>query len=179
MPATTFARRCAEAMFELAKENGKLEEWHSELTEMAKLAAEPEITKFAENTKIPLDFKLKLLRERLTGISQLPLNLACFLIAKGKFRELEQVVQSYGRLLDEQRGIKHAEVITAIPLSDAERENIKKYLESATGGKVVLNLEVDPDIIGGFIARVDSSLIDGSIRSRLQALKKTLSGVGR
>ncbi len=179
MLATTFARRCAEAMFELARENGKLEEWRSELTEIAKLATDPEIVAFAENTKIPLHSKLELLRERLTGISQLPLNLAYFLIARGRFRELEQVVQAYGRLLDEQYGIKHAEVVTAIPLSETERENIKKYLESVTGGEVVLNLKVDPNIIGGFIARVDSSLIDGSIRTRLQALKKTLAGAGR
>ncbi len=179
MPITTFAKRCAEAMFALARENDKLEEWYSELVEMARLAAEPEIVAFTENTKIPLDIKLKLLRERLTGVSQLPLNLAYFLIAKGKFRELGQVVQAYGRLLDEQHGIKHAEVITAIPLDESEQENIRKYLESVTGGKVILNLEVDPGIIGGFIARVDSSLIDGSIRAKLQALKKTLAGAER
>lgn len=179
MPETTFSRRCAEAMFELAKESGKPEEWYSELAEIAKLAADPEIVAFAENTKIPLDSKLRLLRERLTGISEIPLNLAYFLIAKGRFKELGQVVQAYRRLLDEQYGIKHAKVVTAIPLSEAEKENIKKYLESLTGGKVVLNLEVDPDIIGGFIARVDSSLIDGSIRTRLQALKKTLARAGK
>jgi len=166
-------------MFALARESDKLEEWYSELTEMAKLATDPEILAFTENTKISLDTKLRLLQERLTGISQLPLNLACFLIAKGKFRDLGQVVQAYRRLLDEQHGIKHAEVITAIPLSEIEKENIRKYLESVTGGKVVLNLEVDLNIIGGFVARVDSSLIDGSIRAKLQALRKTLAGAER
>lgn len=179
MPVTTFARRCAEAMFELAREIGKLEECFSELTEIAKLAADPEIVAFTENTKVPLDLKLKLLRERLTGVSQLTLNLASFLVAKGRFRELDEIVQTYRRLLDEQNGIKHAEIITAVPLTETEKDNFKRHLESATGGTVVLNLKVDPSIIGGFIARVDSTLIDGSVRSRLQALKSTMAGSRR
>jgi F-type H+-transporting ATPase subunit delta len=166
-------------MFELAKESGKLDQWRSELGEIARLAADPEIVTFMENTKVPLDRKMKVLSERLTGISQMPLNLAFFLIAKGKFRDLPEVVQAYEELLDEQYGIKHAKVISAIPLTEAEKENIKQYLESIAGGKVVLTLEVKPDIIGGFIARVNSTLIDGSIRARLEALRKNLVGAGR
>ncbi len=176
---TTFAKRCAQAIFELAKENGKLEEWRPELKEIAQLAADPEIVSFIENTKISTELKMKLLRERLAKISQLPLNLACLLIAKGKFREFDQVIQAYEQLLNEQYGIKHAEVITATPLTETEKENIRQYLESVIGEKVALTLEVNPEIIGGFIARVNSSLIDGSIRTRLQALRKNLIGAVR
>ncbi len=176
---TTFAKRCAQAIFELAKENGKLEEWRSELKEIAQLATDPEIVSFIENTKISTELKMKLLRERLAKTSQLPLNLAYLLIAKGKFREFDQVIQAYEQLLNEQYGIKHAEVITATPLTEIEKENIRQYLESVIGEKVVLTLEVNPEIIGGFIARVNSSLIDGSIRTRLQALRKNLIGARR
>jgi F-type H+-transporting ATPase subunit delta len=176
---TTFAKRCAQAIFELARENGKLEEWRSELKEIAQLATDPEIVSFIENTKISTELKMKLLRERLAKTSQLPLNLAYLLIAKGKFREFDQIIQAYEQLLNEQYGIKHAEVITATPLTETEKENIRQYLESVIGEKVVLTLEVNPEIIGGFIARVNSSLIDGSIRTRLQALRKNLIGAGR
>lgn len=176
---TTFAKRCAQAVFELAQENGKLEEWRSELKEIAQLATDPETMSFIENTKISLELKMKILRERLAKTNQLPLNLAYFLIAKGRFRELNQIIQAYEQLLNEQYGIKHAEVITATPLTEAEKENIRQYLESVIGGKVVLTLEVNPEIIGGFIARVNSSLIDSSIRTRLQTLKKNLAGAGR
>lgn len=179
MPVTTFAKRCAQAIFELAQENSKLEEWRSELEEIAQLAADREVVSFIENTKIPLDFKIKLLRERLTKVSQLPLNLACFLVTKGRFRDFDQIVQAYERLLSEQRGIKHAEVITAIPLDEVEEENIKKYLESVTGGRVFLKLSVDPNILGGFVARVNSSLIDASIRTKLQTLRKDLIRAGK
>jgi len=179
MPLTTFAKRCAQAMFELARENGKLDEWRPELQEIAQLAADPEIAAFMENTKVPLEQKMKALSERLTGISHLPLNLAYFLIAKGKFRDLPEVVRAYEELLDEQYGIRHAKVISAVPLTEAEKESVKQYLESIAKGKVVLTLEVKPDIIGGFVARVNSTLIDGSIRTRLEALRKALVGAGR
>jgi F-type H+-transporting ATPase subunit delta len=77
--------------------------------------------------------------------------------------------------LNDHYGIKTAEVTTAISLDNVEREKLGEHLEALVGKKVSMNVQVNPDILGGFIARIDDSLIDGSIRNRLEMLKKRLA----
>ncbi|MCJ7655708.1 MAG: F0F1 ATP synthase subunit delta, partial [Dehalococcoidia bacterium] len=72
-------------------------------------------------------------------------------------------------------GIKSAEVTTAIAIDDTERERLSHHLETIVGNKISLKTQIDPDILGGFIARIDDSLIAGSIRNKLEMLKKSLA----
>jgi F-type H+-transporting ATPase subunit delta len=86
-----------------------------------------------------------------------------------------QISEEYDRLLNEHYGIKTAEVTTAVQLDSTEAEKLEKQLESLVGKKVTMKLKVNPAILGGFIARIDDSMIDGSIRNRLETLKKRLA----
>jgi F-type H+-transporting ATPase subunit delta len=174
MPITTSVKRYAQAVFEIALESNKLKEWQSELKKIAQLMQDTEFTALVENPKLPFELKAKLVHERLGKINPMALNLVYLLIAKGKLKIAGQLADEYERLLNDHRGIKSAEVTTAIALDDTEREKLSHYLEAILGKKVIINSQVDPDILGGFIARIDDSLIDGSIRNKLEILKKSL-----
>jgi len=68
----------------------------------------------------------------------------------------------------------HAEVVTALPLDGEDKEWLSRQLEEIVGHKVMIDAKVDPSIIGGFKAKIGDMLIDGSIRSKLEALRKSL-----
>ena len=175
MPVTTSVKRYAQAVFEIALENNKLKEWQSNLTKIAKLVQDDEFAGLAENPKVPFDLKTKLVQERLGKINPMALNLVYLLILKGKLKTANPISEEYNYLLNEHYGIKNAEVTTAIPLDNVEQEKLGQNLESLVGKKVSMNMQVNPEILGGFIARIDDSLIDGSIRNRLEMLKKRLA----
>ena len=84
------------------------------------------------------------------------------------------IADGYQRLLDSYRGIEQAEVTTAVPLDDEDKPRLEEYLGAIVGKKVVLKPEIDSSLIGGVIARVGGKLLDGSTRSKLEALKREL-----
>jgi F-type H+-transporting ATPase subunit delta len=175
MPITTSVKRYAQAVFEIALESNKLKEWQSDLRKIARLIQDTEFASLIENPKLPFELKAKLAREILGKINPMALNLVYLLIAKGKLKNAGQLADEYERLLNDHYGIKTAEVTTAIALDNTERERLSHHLEAIIGKKVSVNIQVNPDILGGFIARIDDSLIDGSIRNKLEMLKKSLA----
>jgi len=175
MPITTSVKRYAQAVFEIALESKKLKEWQSNLGKIAQLARNTEFTTLVENPKITFELKAKLVREILGKINPMALNLVYLLIAKGKLKDAGKLADEYERLLNDHYGIKSAEVTTAIALDRTEREKLSHHLETIVGKKVSIKIQVNPDILGGFIARIDDSLIDGSIRNKLEMLKKGLA----
>jgi len=175
MPVTTFVKRYAQAVFELALESNKLEEWHSDLGKIAQLMEDAEFAALIETPKLPTELKAKLAQEKLGKINPMALNLVYLLMAKDRLKYADQIANEYERLLDDHYGITHAEVTTAIPLNDTDKERISHQLDAIVGKKVSVNLQVDPDILGGFIARIGDSLLDGSIRNKLNELKKNLA----
>ncbi len=92
---------------------------------------------------------------------------------------LGDIADEYQRLLDSYRGIEEAEVTTAIPLDDEDKLRLGERLGAIVGKKVVIKPEVDSSLIGGIVARIGGKLLDGSTRSRLEALKRELSGVAK
>jgi F-type H+-transporting ATPase subunit delta len=179
MAVTTSIKRYAQAVFEIALESNKLKEWQSNLAKIAKLVEDDEFVGLAENPKVPFDMKTKLVQEKFGKIEPMVLNLVYLLISKGKLKTASLISEGYDRLLNEHYGIKSAEVTTAIPLDNVEKEKLSQNLETLIGKKVSMQVQVDPDILGGFIARIDDSLIDGSIRSRLEMLKQRLAETGK
>ncbi|MEJ5221650.1 MAG: ATP synthase F1 subunit delta, partial [Tepidiforma sp.] len=83
---------------------------------------------------------------------------------------------AFNRLADDYEGIAHAEVTTAVPLTDEQLASIRARLGQQLGKQVVATARVDPAIIGGAIVRVGDRLIDGSVRTRLKLLRRELEG---
>ena len=176
---TTQAKRFARAVFEIAQERNEFEKWQSDLQKIALLADAGELAAVMENPKFSFAEKTRLLVTQLKDVNPKALNLLYVLINRGKFSLISDIDAEYQKLWDENRGIEKAEVTTAVPLEDEERKKLVSHLERITGKQIALTLKVDPDILGGVIARVGGKLIDGSTKSQLNFLKGELENAGR
>jgi F-type H+-transporting ATPase subunit delta len=178
VPRKFNARRYARAVFEIALEKNGLEQWQDDLEKIATAVADETFLAVLESPKIKFQEKSRLLKS-LGAISPLALNLIMLLVARSGVHMLPQITAEYRRMLDEYHGIQTATVVTAIPLDTEDKEKLAANLGTMVGKKVVLEPAVDPDIIGGIVARVGGKLLDGSTRSKLTALKKELISGGR
>ena len=178
MARRVYAKRYAQAVFEIALERKELDRWQSDLRKIASLGEEAIVVAFLESPKFHFDDKARLLSKWLGDINPLALNLVYLLVARGRLGMVGDIAGEYQRLLDNYRGIEPAEVTTAIPLGDEDKLRLGERLSAIVGKKVVLKSEVDSSLIGGIIARIGGKLLDGSTRSKLEALKGELVGKG-
>jgi len=172
-------QRYAQAVFEIALETKELDSWQSDLRRIASLVEDDAIVAFLESPKIPFDDKSKLLSEQLNGVNPLALNLVYVLAARGRLRSIDDIADDYQQLLDNYHGIAVAEVVTATALDEEDKRRLAEHLSVIVGKKVTLKTEVKPGLIGGVIAKIDGKLLDGSTRSKLDALRKELVRAGR
>jgi len=179
MARKAYARRYAQAVFEIALEKKELERWQTDLQKIVGVIADETFLAALESPKIKIDDKSRFLTKSLGDISPLALNLVLMLISRGGVAMVTKIAEEYQRMLDEYHGIQTADVITAVPVDDKDKEKLAEKLGTLVAKKVVLKSEVDPEILGGIIARVGGKLLDGSTRSKLAALRRELVGTGR
>jgi F-type H+-transporting ATPase subunit delta len=179
MPRISSGKRYARAAFELALEKNELEIWQEGLKKIADLATDQELMTMLQDPRIPFDVKKSTLQKGLGEIHPLVFNLAILLVGNGILSRSGDIFQQYNNLLDAHRGVERAKVTTALPLGIEEKEVVSHRLGEIVDRKVVIDGQLDPSIIGGFIARIGDTLIDGSIRQKLETLKKNLVEAGR
>jgi F-type H+-transporting ATPase subunit delta len=178
MASMAFGKRYAQAAFELAVERHELESWKADLSRIADIGKDSKLLAVLENPKVPFNAKRGLLEERLGRVNPLALNLACLLLSKRRLRIAGDILQEYWRLLDAYHGVEHADIVTALPLDEEDKERVSRQLGDLVGRKVIIDARTDPTIVGGFRAKIGDTLIDGSTRSRLESLRKRLVQVG-
>jgi F-type H+-transporting ATPase subunit delta len=170
------ARRYAEAVFDLARESGNYDAWQRDLTTLAETASDPATGYFFANPSIPANAKLNALNTLLPDANQQEArNLARMLIGRHRFQELPLMLRTFEELRLLERGIAIAEVTTAVELTPQEQANVQRGLERIVGRTIEMRARVDPDIIGGIVARIGDQLIDGSAASQLRNLRMALS----
>jgi F-type H+-transporting ATPase subunit delta len=169
------AKRYAMAAFELAQENKDSDAWLSAVREIAEFMGDPEVKRVLENTRVAQDPKQRLIDAALGDLPPLPLNLARLLVRKNRTELAVDISDQFERLLEEQRGVSRARATTAVPLADAEREALSQRLAQQMGGEVMLETAVDPGLLGGVVVQIGDRLIDASTRSKLRALRTSLS----
>ena len=174
MAKVASAKRHAQAVYQLAIETNSLDKWDDELKTIVSTLSDVQLKAILGNPKVHLKDKVQVVNKVLPGLSQHALNFVYLLVSRQRLVILEQIAEEYQHLLDVHKGLEHANVITAITLDITDKENMAKRLANLTGKKIVLTTEVSPDIIGGFVARIGDKLIDGSTKSKLEALKKQL-----
>ena len=172
---TPAARRYAEAGFELAARDDALDAWRDGLSNAAALVADSRVSAVLDDPGRPFEERSKSL-DRLLG-SHVPhhvANLVRLLMRRGRLDILPLVAVEYQRLLNRRRGIVEATVTSAAPLDDAETTALKARVQAMTGADVDLRTVVDPDLIGGLTVRVGDTLLDASVRGRLERLRDQL-----
>jgi F-type H+-transporting ATPase subunit delta len=178
MPKKAHPQRYAQAIFEIALETKELERWQSDLQKITGAMSDADFLAVLTSPKIRFDDKSRLL-SCLGDISPVALNLVRLLIVRNGISMLGAIAGEYQRLMDAYHGIQQAEVMTAVPIDDKDKEKLAEDLGALVGSKVVVASRVAPEILGGIIARVGGKLLDGSTRSKLIALKRELVGAGR
>ena len=166
----------AQGILEIAQAEGSLVRVENELFQFSQLfqGNEPLREKLTDQS-LPVE-KRQAIVEDLLGqkTSPLTVNLISFLVGAGRARELPAIV---GRLVERAAAARQrevAEVRAAIMLDEEQQRRLREALERATGKQVELKVIQDPSVIGGLVARVGDTVIDGSVRRRLDQLRESL-----
>lgn len=170
------AKRYAQAAFQIALANGTIDQWSDGLKDVATVLSESTIAPLLADRKVPVEHRQAML-DRALDISPLVLNLARLLVVKGRSMEAAAVSKQFDEMADEQRGIAHASVTTAVELTPEQLKAIEDRLSTQLGKQVQATATVDPAILGGVVVKVGDKLVDGSVRSRLKRLRRELEGV--
>jgi F-type H+-transporting ATPase subunit delta len=168
-------KRHAQAVFRLALETSALDRWQTDLTTMVEVMGDSQVIAFLESPRLSAEKKRDSLRGLLAGVSPAALNLGFLLVSRNRLRIVHDLANEYMRLVNTHYGREEAEVTTAVPISQKEQEAIAKGLARVAGKEIVLKLKVDPDIMGGLVARIGDKLLDGSVRTRLKDLRSSLA----
>ena len=175
--ARTAARRYAEAIVSLARESNSFEQWNEALSRLAQAFDDPEAHEVLLNPAVPAVEKQHVLDD-VIGTSFAPANnLVRVLLEHRRLPQIPGIYEHFNEAWLEVQGVAVAYVTTAEPVSLDDERAIREQLATMTGKRIELQLEVDPDIIGGIVARVGDQLLDGSVRTRLRALRQRLASV--
>jgi F-type H+-transporting ATPase subunit delta len=169
------ARRYAEAVMEIAQEQGTVERWLADVRLIGEAFGNRQLAFVLREPKIPLNRKQLIVRDLLADkVQPDALSLALVLVQDGLSDVGPRLAQEFERLYDEYRGQAKAQVTSALPLDAVERSEIAQALQHVTGKRIILEERVDPSILGGVVARVGDTLIDGSVRRRLALLREQI-----
>jgi F-type H+-transporting ATPase subunit delta len=171
----TAPRRYAEAAFEVATRDGTLDRWRADLDIAANIAGDQRSLDVLANPAISVERRATALDQLLVDqVSGQTANLVRLLLRRGRIEDLPRVAAEYRRLDDRRQGITHATATSASELTQDEIRELTARLEQSTGGRIALDVEVDPSLLGGLVVRVGDRLIDGSVRGRLERLRNQL-----
>ena len=173
---TLAAKRYALAAFEIAKEHGDIDAWRSAMGQIAEFMGDPEVRRVLENTRVGQEPKQRLIGAALGDLPPLPLNLARLLVRKHRTALAGEIALAFDEMVEAERGVERAHVRTAVPLSNAEVEALARRLQQQTGHEIILDVEVDPSVLGGVVVQIGDRLIDASTRAKLHALRESLVG---
>ena len=168
--ATNAAKRYAEAVFSLAKERGTFEAWQRDLDQLAQLMEHPQVRVTLESPNVAEAQKAAVIDQVQLGAQPEARNLARLLLTRRRIGIAGQLAELFREQALAELGIVVAEVTTAMPLDKEGEAGIKRKLTEMIGKQVEIRTKVDPDIIGGIVARIGDQLIDGSVASQLRRL---------
>lgn len=173
---TAHADAYANAFFEIARAEGALASVEDELLAFSRaMESTPQLGQTLADQSIPVERRLGVVGD-LLGAKAHPVttNLVSLVVGAGRGRELPEIV---GRLLARsaaEKGKASGEVRSASPLTRDQQERLTAAVEKATGKKVELKFLIDPSVLGGLVTTVGDTIIDGTIRTRLDQLKDAL-----
>ena len=178
MSLRTSATRYAKALFDVAitenAEPGRIDKDLSEITEL--LQENTELMRAVDAANVP-DATRKALMERVLdriGVTAPVKKLLILLTEQRKLAYLKDLAEAYRERLLQHQNVIRAEVTSAAPLSPEKTTALAESLSRATGKKVELSMSVDPELLGGVVARIGSTVYDGSVKTQLQQLRKEL-----
>ena len=179
MSVHTIARRYAAALADVVLDRGEAKEIQQELQKWSELIlTNANLQEVFRNPTIPLDKKRAVLKQLIehTQPQQTTANFLKTLLHNQRLAELPEINRKFAEILDQRAGMVAATVTTARPVPDEIQARLSEKLVAVTQKKVRLSFEQDPELIGGLVTRIGSTIYDGSIRSQLQQIKERMAG---
>jgi F-type H+-transporting ATPase subunit delta len=170
-------RTYANALFEAAKEKGRLEIARDELREFVDAADQvPELRELLLNPQLDSADKVDALSAILADADELVRNFLLLVAEKGRAAELDEIAREFEALVAAEEGVLDVELTTAVELSEEDASRLLNRIEAVSGRRLRATREVDPGLIGGFVLRAGSHRADASVRGRLEGLRRELKG---
>lgn len=177
MKNSTVSRRYAKALILIGKEDGLAEQYNEELGGVAGLFDTQEgFEKVLTNPLFNKNDRKKVLEAVLAtmDLSAVVKSFLIFLFDKGRIGFLKEISAYYNDMADELKGVVKASIVSATELSSDAVDKIKEALSKKTGKTIVLNVDHDPDLIGGVVTKIGDLVLDGSVRTQLINMSEKL-----
>jgi len=166
----------ARALFEIARAEGSLDEVEDELFRFARSFENSDALRSAlTDDMIPAVKRQAIVEDLLGGkATSTTVQLISMVVGSGRGRDLPAIIDQLVSRASSAKDLELAEVRSAVPLTEDQQTRLKAALANATGKQVNLKVVVDPSVLGGLIATVGDTVIDGTVRTRLEQLKARL-----
>lgn len=176
MLTNQLAHEYAQAIFELASVQNKVDDFEHQLETLRQSLKENEqLSDFLYQPRVPAQAKKELVRKMFSEVlNEVVCNFVLLLLDKGRETILPAIVDEYVSIANQARNISEAEVTTALPLTADQKQALIAKITEITGKNIVLKEQLDERIMGGVILKYGDKLIDGSVATQLDNLKSTL-----
>ena len=166
----------ARALFEVARAEGTLDEVEDELFRFARSYESSDSLRNAlTDEHIPAEKRQAIVEDLLGGkTTTTTIQLVSMVVGSGRSRDITAIVDSLVARASSAKQLDVAEVRTAVELTDDQRARLKAALENATGRSINLKTIVDPSVVGGVVATIGDTVIDDTVRTRIEQLKSRL-----
>jgi F-type H+-transporting ATPase subunit delta len=165
----------ARAMFEVARAEGTLDEVEDELFRFARsFESNDELRSTLTDEMIPAERRQAIVESLLGNATSTTTQLVSMVVGVGRGRDLPAIIDSLVSRASSAKQLEVAEVRSAVPLTDDQQDRLKAALANATGKQLNLKVVVDPSVLGGIVATVGDTVIDGSVRTRIDQMKSRL-----
>jgi F-type H+-transporting ATPase subunit delta len=179
MSSQTVARRYASALADVALERREAREVQQELVAWADMMqSNANLREVFANPTIALDQKRGVLKRLIEIARPRPttVNFLRLLLQNQRLPELDQINKRFAAVLDDRAGMIAAQVTTARPVAPETQQTLQTKLRNMTGKSVRIEFATDPDMIGGLVTRIGSTIYDGSVRNQLAQIKEKMAG---
>ncbi len=166
----------ATAMFEVARVEGSLDEVEDELFRFARtLEGNDQLRSVLTDDAVPAERRRGVVGDLLGDrASPVTTNLVSLVVGAGRARDLPAIIDRLVQRAAAEHDKEVAEVRSAVALDEDQRQRLAEALGRATGKSVEVKVVVDPSVLGGLVARVGDTVIDGTVRTRLDQLRETI-----
>ena len=166
----------ARALFEVARAEGTLDEVEDELFRFARsFEASDELRTTLTDEMIPAGKRQAIVEDLLGGkATSTTTQRVSMVVGSGRGRDLPAIIEKLVARASNSKNLEVAEVRSAVALTDDQQARLKAALANATGKQVNLKVVVDPSVVGGLVATVGDTVIDGTVRTRVDQLKSRL-----
>lgn len=179
MKQTILAKRYAKALFAVSREEGRSKEYSLSLNQLGLMCAQvPVVMDGLTNPLYPQEIRAGVMTTLLGMVEsdQFLKNFCNLLVQKKRAGILPEIASEYQAIVDADENVTRGTVISATELSNELLDKVQTALEKITGKKVILTAQVDASILGGIVAKVGDLIMDGSIRTQLTGLNKSIIG---